>query len=75
MMRGQNILGLEDMKVSDMERILDTAVQMKSVMKQDIKKLPSLRGKSIVNLFFENTGLKNVVIPGSLYGIMSISNA
>ncbi|MBP9483352.1 MAG: aspartate carbamoyltransferase catalytic subunit [Negativicutes bacterium] len=55
MMRGQNILGLEDMKVSDMERILDTAVQMKSVMKQDIKKLPSLRGKSIVNLFFENS--------------------
>jgi aspartate carbamoyltransferase catalytic subunit len=35
--------------------ILDTAVQMEQVNSRDIKKLPTLRGKTVVNLFFEDS--------------------
>ena len=52
-LRGKNILGLETMTVPEMELILATAQEMKSVIDRDIKKVPTLRGKSIVNLFFE----------------------
>ena len=52
-LRGKNILGLETMTVPEMELILSTAQEMKSVIDRDIKKVPTLRGKSIVNLFFE----------------------
>lgn len=54
-MQGQSLLGLEQLPVEKMEEILQTAVHMKKVLNQDIKKLPSLRGKSIINLFFENS--------------------
>lgn len=54
-MRGQHILGLEHMSVTDIERVLNTADEMKKVTKQDIKKLSTLRGKAIVNVFFENS--------------------
>lgn len=52
-LRGKNILGLETMTVPEIELILATAQEMKSVIDRDIKKVPTLRGKSIVNLFFE----------------------
>ena len=35
--------------------ILQTAAEMKKIMKRDIKKVPSLRGKSIINLFYAGT--------------------
>ncbi|MDF2636378.1 MAG: Aspartate carbamoyltransferase, partial [Pelosinus sp.] len=49
-LRGKDILGLETMTVSEMELILETASQMKGIIDRDIKKVPTLRGKSIVNL-------------------------
>lgn len=52
-LRGKDILGLEKMTVSEMELVLETARQMKEIVGRDIKKVPTLRGKSIVNLFFE----------------------
>jgi len=52
-LRGKDILGLENMTVSEIKLILATAQEMKSVIDRDIKKVPTLRGKSIVNLFFE----------------------
>ncbi|MEN6413007.1 MAG: aspartate carbamoyltransferase catalytic subunit [Veillonellales bacterium] len=51
--RGKNILGLEAMSVEEMELILHTAKEMKGIIGRDIKKVPTLRGKSIINLFFE----------------------
>lgn len=51
--RGKDILELETMSVPEMELILHTAKEMKNVIDRDIKKLPTLRGKSIINLFFE----------------------
>lgn len=54
-MYSKSILGLEHMPVEEMQEILTSAIQMKNVLNQDIKKLPSLRGKAIINLFFENS--------------------
>ena len=51
--RSKDILELETMSVAEMELILTTAKEMKNVIDRDIKKLPTLRGKAIINLFFE----------------------
>lgn len=50
---GRDILGLADMSPTEIALVLQTAKEMKSVLKREIKKLPTLRGKAIVNLFFE----------------------
>lgn len=52
-LRGKDILGLETMSVEEMQLVLDTAEEMKRIAGRDIKKVPALRGKSIINLFFE----------------------
>lgn len=54
-LRGKDVLGLEKMSVAEMELILKTATEMKTIIDRDIKKVPTLRGKSIVNVFFENS--------------------
>ncbi|MCD7974248.1 MAG: aspartate carbamoyltransferase catalytic subunit [Phascolarctobacterium sp.] len=50
---GRDILDLESLSVEEIELILQTAAEMKKIMKMDIKKAPYLRGKSIINLFYE----------------------
>ncbi len=52
-LRGKDILGLENMSVAEMQLILDSAKEMKGIIGRDIKKVPTLRGKSVINLFFE----------------------
>ncbi len=52
-LRGKNILGLEDLSPEEIQLVLDSAKGMKNVIHRDIKKLPTLRGKSIVTLFYE----------------------
>lgn len=54
-LKRKDILGLETMSAPEMNLILDTAKEMKNIIDRDIKKAPTLRGKSIVNLFFENS--------------------
>ena len=44
---------MEDLSVEDIELILDTAESLKSISRRDIKKVPTLRGKSVVNFFYE----------------------
>lgn len=51
MQRG--LLGMEGMERADIELVLDTAFHMKEVGQRDVKKVPTLRGRSIINLFFE----------------------
>jgi aspartate carbamoyltransferase catalytic subunit len=46
-------LGIEDLDREDIERILDTAEHMREVGERVVKKVPTLRGRTIVNLFFE----------------------
>jgi aspartate carbamoyltransferase catalytic subunit len=52
-LRGKDVLGLQDMTMSEMELVLNTAREMKTIINRDIKKVPTLRGKAIINLFFE----------------------
>lgn len=49
----KDILGLRDLTVEQINYILDTAVACKDIFKRDLKKVPTLRGKTVVTLFFE----------------------
>jgi len=49
----KNLLGMDQLSVSDINLILDTADSMMEISSRDIKKVPTLRGKSIVNFFYE----------------------
>ncbi len=51
----KHLLGIRDLTPQDIRLILDTAVQFKEVLQRPIKKVPSLRDVTIVNLFFENS--------------------
>lgn len=49
----KHLLGIKDLSTETIKEILDTARSFKDVLKRDIKKVPTLRGKTVVNLFFE----------------------
>lgn len=49
----KDLLGLEDLSKEEIELILTTAESFKEVTTRDIKKVPALRGKTVVNLFYE----------------------
>lgn len=51
----KHLLGIKDLLPSDIALILQTAQQFKEVLQRPIKKVPSLRDVTIVNLFFENS--------------------
>jgi aspartate carbamoyltransferase catalytic subunit len=50
---GKDLLGLEQLTAGQINLILDTAVPLKEISERTIKKVPTLRGATIVNLFFE----------------------
>ena len=54
-MENKHLLGLENYPAQDIQTIIDTAFSFKEVLERPIKKVPSLQGKTIVNLFFENS--------------------
>ena len=49
----KDLLGMAALSAADIELILDTADSLKSISLRDIKKAPTLRGKSVVNFFYE----------------------
>jgi len=49
----KHILGIEHLSREDILHILDTAESFKEISTRSIKKVPTLRGKTIINLFFE----------------------
>jgi len=51
----KHLLGIRDLLPGDIQLILDTARQFKEVLQRPIKKVPSLRDITIVNLFYENS--------------------
>jgi len=51
----RHLLGLDGTPKADIELILNTAVSFKEILNRPIKKVPTLQGKTIVNLFFENS--------------------
>src|SRR5215204_4145153 len=51
----RHLLGIKDLPVNDISLILKTAEQFKEVLQRPVKKVPSLRDVTIVNLFYENS--------------------
>src|SRR5437763_2738190 len=51
----KHLLGIKDLTKEDIQLILSTANQFKEVLQRPVKKVPSLRDVTIVNLFFENS--------------------
>jgi len=49
----KHLLGIKDLSPEEISYILDTSSNFKDVLKRDIKKVPPLRGKTVVSLFFE----------------------
>jgi aspartate carbamoyltransferase catalytic subunit len=52
-LRRKDLLGIADLSPEEIALVLDTAEAMKEVGSRPIKKVPALRGKTVVNLFFE----------------------
>jgi len=52
-LRGKDLLGIADLTPDEIALVLDTAEAMKEIGSRTVKKVPALRGKTVVNLFFE----------------------
>jgi aspartate carbamoyltransferase catalytic subunit len=52
-LKRKDLLGIRELSVEEVNLILETADSFKEVSGRDIKKVPTLRGKTVVNLFFE----------------------
>jgi len=54
-LKRKDLLSLEELSAEEITQILDTAASFKEVVQRPIKKVPALRGKTVINLFFENS--------------------
>jgi aspartate carbamoyltransferase catalytic subunit len=54
-MMGRDLLAIEDLERQEIERILETAKHMQEIGLRDVKKVPTLRGRTVINLFFESS--------------------
>jgi aspartate carbamoyltransferase catalytic subunit len=53
--RRRDLLGIRDLTSAEITGILDTAENFREINSREIKKVPTLRGKTIINLFFESS--------------------
>ena len=51
----RHLLSMNDLDRQDILTILDTAESMHDVQRREVKKLPTLRGRTVVNMFFEDS--------------------
>jgi aspartate carbamoyltransferase catalytic subunit len=51
----RHLLSIADLERADVERILDTARSLAASLDREVKKLPTLRGRTVVNLFYESS--------------------
>ena len=51
----RHLLGLKDVSKEDIQLILDTSTTFREILERPIKKVPTLQGKTIVNLFYESS--------------------
>jgi len=54
-LKSKDLIGTKDLSLEEILLILDTAESMKEISNRDIKKVPALRGKTIINLFYESS--------------------
>jgi aspartate carbamoyltransferase catalytic subunit len=52
-LKSRHLLGIEELSAEEIVLILDTAEAMREIAERPIKKVPTLRGRTVVNLFFE----------------------
>ena len=52
-LRGKDLVGIDPLSAGEIQLVLDTAEQMREIASRPIKKVPALRGKTVVNLFME----------------------
>ena len=53
--RRRDLLGIRELSAAEIKGILDTAENFREINAREIKKVPTLRGKTVINLFFENS--------------------
>ena len=51
----RHILGIEGLSRADIEHVLDTSNAFLEVSRRPVRKVPTLRGKTVINLFYENS--------------------
>ena len=54
-MDAKHLIGLENLSAGDITEIIDTGFIFRDILERPIKRIPTLTGKNIVNLFFENS--------------------
>ena len=55
MLKSKHLIGLEHFPVSDLNKIIDTSFKFKDILQTESRKAILLKGKTIVNMFFENS--------------------
>ena len=53
MLESKDLLGIKELRADDIYHVLETSDGFMDVLRRDIKKVPPLRGKTVVSLFFE----------------------
>ncbi|WGL50452.1 aspartate carbamoyltransferase catalytic subunit [Nocardioides sp. BP30] len=51
----RHLLSIDDVSVADIHQLFETAAEMHDVQRREVKKLPALRGRTVINLFFEDS--------------------
>lgn len=51
----KDLIGIKDLSAGEIQLILDNAVGFKEIITRSVKRVPALRGRTVVNLFFENS--------------------
>jgi aspartate carbamoyltransferase catalytic subunit len=69
---GKDMLGIQELSESEIQLILDTAGSFKEVSTREIKKVPTLRGKTVINLFFEPSTRTRTGAPHLLARLMDV---
>ncbi|WP_203335509.1 aspartate carbamoyltransferase catalytic subunit [Nocardioides limicola] len=51
----RHLLSIDDLSVEQIQEIFETAAEMHDVQRREVKKLPALRGRTVINMFFEDS--------------------
>jgi len=51
----RHLLSIDDVSAEEIQQLFATAAEMHDVQKREVKKLPALRGRTVINLFFEDS--------------------
>src|SRR5829696_4212906 len=54
-LKQRNLLGIRGMSAGEIAHVLDTAETFREISEREIKKVPTLRGKTVINFFFESS--------------------